>query len=215
MIAERLTALRNQHGIKTKKEASRIFGMPYTTYNNYETGARAPGSEELIKFANYYDVTIDYLLGLSDNPNEKYQSPEFQLFSHPDILPIKTKKIPLLGDISCGEPIIANQEYDSYVEVGTEVRADFAVRAKGDSMTPRIEDGDIVFVREQPMVDNGQVAVVVIEDEVTLKRVRKLEKNSTIMLVPDNPAHGAILLNDENQNVQILGRAIAIQRDVK
>lgn len=75
-------------------------------------------------------------------------------------------KFPLLGNIACGEPIFANEERELYVEAGANIQADFCLRAKGDSMIgARIYDGDIVFIKQQPMVEDGEIAAVLIEDE--------------------------------------------------
>lgn len=207
-IADKLLSLREKEGL-TKKALVDKLGIKYSTYANYESGAREPNSEMLKLIATYYDVSIDYILGL-DNVDKKV----INVSSIPGILPIEKKRIPLLGDIACGKPMFANQEYESYVEVGSDVRADFAVRATGTSMLPKIHDGDIVFVREQPIVDENEVAVVIIDDEVTLKRYRRVNEE-LVSLIPDNPEHNAIYVNlKEKQNVRILGKAIALQRDI-
>ena len=78
-----------------------------------------------------------------------------------NIIPISTKRFPLLGDIACGKPIMANEEKELYVEAGANISADFCLRAKGDSMIgARIYDGDIVFIQQQDMVDDGEIAAV-------------------------------------------------------
>lgn len=207
-IASRLTKLRESKGI-TRQALIDDLEVNYSTYANYEAGTREPNSEMLKKIANYYDVSIDYILGLSNVPLP------FSIYNHPDILPIETKKIPLLGDIACGEPIVANQEYDSYVEVGTEIHVDYAVRAKGDSMVnARILDGDIVFIRQQDIVENGEIAAVIIGDEVTLKRFNR--QGDLIILSPENNAMAPTVINlKEQHNIRILGKAIAFQSDVR
>ena len=131
-----------------------------------------------------------------------------------NVYPITTKKIPLLGEIACGKPIFCNRDFESYVEAGSDLRADFAVRARGDSMiNARIHDGDIVFIREQPIVENGEIAAVCIDDEATLKRVYISGK--TVTLVAENPAYEPIVYQlDETLNIRILGKAIAFQSDL-
>lgn len=135
--------------------------------------------------------------------------------SYDNILPIQTKLIPLLGDIACGEPIIANQEYEVYVECNTDIKADFALRAKGDSMiNARINDGDIVFIRRQDTVNNGEIAAVIIEDEATLKRV--YFSDNMITLASENPAYPPIIITKgDNKNIRILGKAVIFQSIVR
>lgn len=105
----------------------------------------------------------------------------------------------------------------SDLEVGAEIHADFALRAKGDSMTgARIQDGDIVFIRRQDTVNNGEIAAVLIDDEAALKRIRYLPGGMT-MLQAENPAYEPIFIGGEGETrvVRILGKAIAFQGDVK
>ena len=133
------------------------------------------------------------------------------------LLPVTTRRVPLLGTVHCGEPSFAEQEFESYVEAGAEIHADFALRAKGDSMTgARIQDGDIVFIRRQDTVNNGEIAAVLIDDEAALKRIRYLPGGMT-MLQAENPAYEPIFIGGEGETraVRILGKAIAFQGDVK
>ena len=132
-------------------------------------------------------------------------------YNFENIHPIRTKKIPILGEIACGQPIYCDREYDSYIETDSDIQADFALIAKGDSMiNARIQNGDIVFVRSQPMVENGEIAAVCIDDEATLKRVYISEE--TVTLVAENPAYQPIVYNLKNSpNIRILGKAIAFQ----
>ena len=133
------------------------------------------------------------------------------------LLPVTTHRVPLLGTVHCGEPSFAEQEFESYVEAGAEIHADFALRAKGDSMTgARIQDGDIVFIRRQDTVNNGEIAAVLIDDEAALKRIRYLPGGMT-MLQAENPAYEPIFIGGEGETrvVRILGKAIAFQGDVK
>lgn len=133
------------------------------------------------------------------------------------LLPVTTRRVPLLGTVHCGEPSFAEQEFESYVEAWAEIHADFALRAKGDCMTgARIQDGDIVFIRRQDTVNNGEIAAVLIDDEAALKRIRYLPGGMT-MLQAENPAYEPIFIGGEGETrvVRILGKAIAFQGDVK
>jgi len=127
---------------------------------------------------------------------------------------IETRQFPMLGNIACGEPIFAEEQRELYINAGTELKADFCLRAKGDSMIgARIYDGDIVFIREQPDVENGEIAAVQIEDEVTLKRVYKYENR--LELRPENPTHKVLNYEGETLNhIRILGKAVVFQSKV-
>lgn len=134
-----------------------------------------------------------------------------------NIIPITTHKLPMLGEIACGEPRFINENRESYVDAGTNIKADFCLKAKGDSMiNARIMDGDVVFIRRQPVVENGEIAAVAIDDEATLKRFYRDEETGTITLVAENPAYAPMVFTSGNQkNVYILGKAIAFQSDIR
>lgn len=132
-------------------------------------------------------------------------------YGMPDnIIPLpKTKAVPLLGTIACGKPILAVENVSCYVRIDEEVRVDFALECKGDSMiNARIFDGDVVYIREQPDVENGEIAAVLIGEEATLKKVYKYP--SKIVLCPENPLYDDIVYSEEKMNeVRILGKAVA------
>ena len=131
-----------------------------------------------------------------------------------NVFPIQTKKVPLLGTIAAGVPIYADENFDGYRECTEDVDADFCLKIQGDSMIgARINDGDIVFIKKQPDVDNGEIAAVLIEDEATLKRVYK-EKDSLI-LQAENPKYAPIVYTAESYvECRIMGKAVAFQSDI-
>lgn len=196
--------LREKMGISMMEAAKRL-SMPYTTYVNYEKGVREPDSETLIQIANFYETTIDYLLFRYDNSNL------------PDnIMPMpKMRKIPLIGTIACGAPILAAENIEKEVDIPEDIHADFALRCKGDSMiNARIFDGDIVYIRQQDIVDSGEIAAVLIDDEATLKRVKIFDDH--ISLEPENPMYKPLVFWGEEMNdVRILGKAVAFTGPVK
>ena len=132
-------------------------------------------------------------------------------------MPISKRRVPLLGGIVCGEPAFAEEEFESYVAVGTNVHADYCLKAHGDSMIgARIMDGDIVFIRKQDMVENGEIAAVLIGDETTLKRVYYDPDNQVLSLVAENPRFKTLrYMGAELDQVRILGKAVAFQSDVR
>lgn len=138
-----------------------------------------------------------------------------------NILPLpKTKKVPLLGTIACGEPILATENVAEYVDMDADVHADFALRCKGDSMiNARIFDGDVVYIRKQNTVENGEIAAVLIdgvesESEATLKRF--FNEGDKIRLCAENPMYPDIQYHGENMNcVRIIGKAVAFLSTVR
>lgn len=185
-----------------------------------------PSADILPTIANYFGVSVDYLLGIDET--KKAPTPEGgryvgndalleQLRKSGDIIPIETRLYPLLGSIACGEPIYAEENFEAYVEARAHIEADFCLRARGDSMTgARILDGDIVFIKNQSMVDNGEIAAVVIENEATLKRVNYYPEKNLLILKADNPRYADLIYSGEQlDHITILGKAVAFQSDVR
>lgn len=212
-LSKRLKELRNSKGLSQQALANEI-GISKSSINMYERGEREPSVDTLELFADYYNVDMNYLLGNSSIPNTSLHLSE--QINYPNIFPIKKHRIRLLGDIACGKPIYADEEREVYVDVGTDIKADFCLRAKGDSMiNARIMDGDIVFIREQPMVNNGEIAAVIIDDEATLKRVYYYPEKQKLMLVAENAKYEPLVyIGEELEQIRILGLAIAFQSDL-
>lgn len=126
------------------------------------------------------------------------------------IRPIATKRLPLLGNVACGEPIFAEETKGTYIDVDGDIDADFCLTASGDSMiNARIFDGDILFVKSQSIVDDGEIAVVLIEEEATVKRVYYDRENNIITLVPENPMYKPMrYIGEQLNNIRILGKVV-------
>lgn len=196
----RIKELRVKKNLNMRKAAEAI-GIPYTTYINYEKGEREPNSEMLVRLADFFGVTVDTLIG---RECEKPYKDCNNIIAIP-----KMKKVPLIGTIACGQPILAVQNVETQIDLPDGIRADFALRCKGDSMiNARIFDGDIVYIAEQPDVDNGEIAAVIIEDEATLKRVYKYP--GRLELRPENPTFPVLNYEGEMLNsIRIIGKAVA------
>lgn len=195
-------------------EFASLIGCSKSAIGMYETGQRKPKYEILESIADTFNVDMNYLLGKSDT--ERLEN--FTLSSQfSNLFPIEKKKIPLLGDIACGKPIYADEDRESYVIAGTNVNADFCLRAKGDSMIgARILDGDIVFIQKADIVNNGEIAAVIIEDEATLKRVYYYPESQKLVLNAENPKYEPLVYVDsELEQIHILGKAVAFQSDVR
>ena len=210
-FGENLRRIREERGL-SQEQFALIFNTSKQVISRYETGQRSPKINTVSEYAQKLNVDISALTGYSDGSVADDGS---SIFSIPGILPIRTKKIPLLGEIACGVPIYADEHFEGYVECGADIHADFALKAKGDSMiNARILDGDIVFVRKQSSVNPGEIAVVVIDEEATLKRFR--QQGNLAILSPENPEYDPIVVDlENNESVHILGKAIAFQSDVR
>lgn len=208
-IGQRIKQQREAIGLSQEELAQKLGYKSRSTINKIESGINDITQSKVIEFAQALGTTPAYLMGWEEEKDN--------IYSFDNIMPIKTQRIPLLGEIACGEPIYADEDRESYIEIGTNIKADFCLRAKGDSMiNARILDGDIVFIRNQSNVENGEIAAVIIDDEATLKRVYYNRANGILQLVAENPSFPPLIYSgDELDTIRILGKAVAFQSDVK
>lgn len=211
-MKNRIKELRQEHDIKQADLAKHI-GIAQNTLSYWENGKFDIDTDSLKKIADYFQVSTDYLLYRDTPASAQDDLP----LTFDNIFPITKKRFPLLGEIACGEPIYADEDHESYIMAGTDINADFCLKAKGDSMIgARIMDGDIVFIKKMPMVDNGDIAAVIIDDEATLKRIFYHPENNELILQYENPKYASkTLRGEELENVRILGKAVAFQSDVR
>lgn len=224
-FSDRFKQLRTERRLSQQNLADQL-GFSKSSVNMYERGEREPGLESMETIADYFNVDLDYLMGRSAIPNRNdwlksinksvAVEPSQPQMKFDNIIPISIKRFPLLGDIACGKPIMANEEKELYVEAGTNIHADFCLKAKGDSMIgARIYDGDIVFIRKQEMVNNGEIAAVIIDDEATLKRVNYYPEKDLLILKAENSQYEDLVYTGEQLNhIIILGKAVAFQSDI-
>lgn len=213
-MAKRIKDLRTSQGMTLEQVAEKV-GVGKSTVRKWETGLIANmRRDKIAALADALNTSPMYLMGWSDEINP---APALDLSKFDNIYPVNLKKVPLLGEIACGKPIFANEDRESYVLAGSDIRADFCLRAKGDSMiNARILDGDIVFIRKQDMVDNGEIAAVAIGDDVTLKRVFYHPEQDLLILKAENTKYQDMIYSQNQlEQVYILGKAIAFQSDVK
>lgn len=185
------------------KQTATLLDIPYTTYVSYEKGDREPNGETLIKIAEFFNTTVDFLLGRAD----ALKHPDLTFSENICSLP-EFRAVPLVGTIACGTPLLAEENISAVVAVPDFIHADFALRCKGDSMTgARIFDNDIVYVRKQDTVENGEIAAVLIDNEATLKRFYRY--GDTVVLRAENPSYKELQYKKEELNhLKILGKAI-------
>ena len=212
-IAKRIKTLRKRLGY-SYSDMAKLTGLAKSTIQRYETGftEKIPLSKLNI-LAQALNTTPMYIMGWDEE--EPHDCPEPTLPAN--ILPMPdTRKIPLLGTIACGDPILAEQNIEDYVDIPEHINADFALRCQGDSMiNARIFDGDIVYIREQPTVESGEIAAVMVDDDTaTLKRVEFFEDH--IILAPENPHHRPqTFWEDAMDRIRILGKAVAFTSKVR
>lgn len=163
---------------------------------------------KILAFANVLETTPGELMGWD------YEAEPTETVDN--IYKLDKIKLPMLGKVACGEPIFADEDRESYIMIGTDIGADFCLQCQGDSMiNARIHDGDIVFVKKTEIVENGEIAVVIIDDEATLKRFFYYREQNLVILKPENPKYQDIILTGEQLNqVRVIGRAVAFQSDV-
>ena len=191
-------------------ELSKLTGISKSSLQRYASGetTRIPiGNIELI--AKCTGVTARYLMGWEDEPNKTNQISEL-INKYDNISSVKMKRFPLLGEIACGEPIFAQEDKENFIMADMDINADFCLTAHGDSMiNARIHDGDIVFIKQMPIVDNGDIAAVIIDDEATLKRVYYYPQKNKLVLSPENPKYEPfVYVNEELDQIHILGKAV-------
>ena len=193
-IGDNIRTYRRKAGLNQTELAQLLGYTDRSSIAKIETGKVDISQTKLRQMARIFDVTVEQLLGL-EQPQQK--------------------QIPILGTIACGAPILAQEHIESYTDLPGGIHADFALICKGDSMAgARIFDGDIVYIRAQEQVENGQIAAVLIDGEATLKRVRCFDDR--IALEPENPTYRPLILWAEDMNrARILGKAVAFTSQIR
>ena len=204
--------------IESAKPFSEKYGVKLNKndLSQYVNGKNEPGQEKLNILGLALNVSEAWLMGY-DVPMERTSNTSENITEkYPQLQPIpEMRKIPLLGAVACGKPIY--REEDEWISLPNDIDADFCLRCVGDSMiNARINDGDIVFIKACPEVDNGQIAAVSIDNEVTLKRVYYYPEKNKLVLNPENPAYEPfVYTNEELNDIRILGKAIVFLSKVK
>lgn len=192
----RLRELRKAHNL-TQTEVAKIVGIGQSGYSFWESGRSKIDDASLRKLAAMYDVTVDYLLG-SDAP------------------PRKGVRVPVYRAVAAGIPIEAIEDIVDYEEIEPELAATgefFGLRIKGQSMEPRICEGDVVIVRKQDDADTGDTAIVLVNGyEATCKRIKK--DGHGIALIPNNPSYEVKYYSAEEISslpVRIIGKVVELR----
>lgn len=221
-IANRLKQALEMRNMK-QADLVNMTGIGKSSISTYLSGDYEPKQKNLYRLAKALDVNESWLMGY-DVPMERQQPVQSTATSFvgtiPNLLPLpKTRKVPRLGTIACGEPILAQENIEDYDKAPEGVNCDFTLKCKGDSMVgARINDGDIVYIRQQEEVENGEIAAVLVdgagESNATLKRVYLYENQ--IVLQAENPKYSPWVYTGEDMNkVRIIGKAVAFLSEVR
>lgn len=188
--------LRIEHGY-SQEELGNMLGVQRAAVQKWESGT----------VKNIKIDTIKKLAEIFDVPVASFFDGNYMQYDNIISVP-KMNNIPILGTIACGSPILANENFEGEVTLPEDIKADFALKCKGDSMIDaRIMDGDIVYIRHQPTVENGEIAAVLIDDEATLKRVYL--SDNTMTLVACNSRYQPFVFTDSQlDRIRILGKAV-------
>lgn len=204
-LCQTIRRLRESLGLSQDELAKRLGYRSRSTIAKIESGSNDIPQSKIAAFAAALETTPAHLLGL-DTPAPKTAP-------HTEALDT-ARRVPLLGTIAAGSPLFADEHIEEYIEVSGNIKADFCLRVQGDSMIgARIYDGDIVFIRKQPDVEDGEIAAVLVDDSATLKRVYK--DHGAIRLHSENPKYRPMVFTEDNcDSVRILGKAVAFQATI-
>lgn len=203
IFSRNLRALMEQAG-KDRNRVCDDLGFKYSTFNDWYNGNKYPRIDKIEMLSNYFGVMK------SDLIEDKQSLPSNAVpvdFSH-------LKRIPILGRIAAGAPIYAEENIEGYTFTDLNGGAEyFALRVRGDSMNAvRIYDGDIVIIRRQDIVENGEIAAVLIDDQdATLKRFSRSGDIVTLMPQSTNPEHKPFVYDLKKNNVKILGLVVKVE----
>ena len=207
-VGKRIKKVRTNLGL-SQVDFANMIGVTKQTLYKYENDliTNIP-SDKIEAAAKIGHVTPAYLMGWATDVTDAS--------SYTNIHPIGTRRFPVLSSIACGEPIMMQDEREVFVDASDQINADFVLVAKGDSMTgARIHDGDLVFIRSQPSVENGEIAAVGIGDEATLKRVYWYANKTLLVLRAENPKYADMEFSGEQlADVKIFGKAVCFQSDL-
>ena len=201
-LSSRIRQRREQLGLSQEELAARMGYRSKSSITKLEKGINDLPRAKLEELAAALDTTPAWLMGLVDLP---FPPPGFEPL--PEMV-----RVPLVGSIACGTPITAEQNIECYIGVPAAWHADFALTCHRSSMAPTICDGDIVCIRRQPEVEQGEIAAVRIGEEATLKHFHR--QGETVMLLADNTAvcPPMVFAGPQLEEIQIEGRAVGFCR---
>lgn len=211
IFKDRLNEAMKARGIRATELALRT-GLSKARISQYVNGKFIPKSDAVLLLAEALRVSELWLLGKTSDM-EATAPTEDVLPCPENISPLRLRRFPVLGEIACGLPTLAVEDPDCSYVTAADTDADFCLTAKGDSMIgARIFDGDEVFIQRTDVVENGEIAAVVVEGEATLKRLYYYPAEEKLVLAAENPDYPPLVfIGSELESIHILGRAVAFQ----
>lgn len=199
VIGYNLTQLLRRAGM-TQRELAEQLGVSGAAVSSWCSGRKAPRVDKVDAMAKLFGAVREDFFREREDAGQT---------APPGFEPLpRMRRVPLIGSIACGKPITAEENVEGYVEVPEQLRCDFSLRCQGDSMVDAgISDGDVVYIRSQPEVENGQIAAVRIDEEATLKRV--YWDGKVLTLIPENRSYPPMVYaGQELEHIHIEGRAV-------
>ena len=199
MISETIKQIRKTHYLNQTEFANRI-GVTQGAVSQWENGLTRPNLDQLRAISAAFNISVSDIVDETEQPRRDLNT-----------INIRRSAVPILGTIACGQRITPDTTPEGYADLPDGIRADFALRCKGDSMEPTLIDGDLVLIRQQPEVEPGQIAAVSIGDETTLKHVYPQKEG--LLLVADNPQYPPIFASvSADEQIVIHGLAVGYTR---
>ena len=211
IFKDRLNEAMKARGIRATELAQRT-GLSKARISQYVNGKFIPKSNAILLIAEALGVSELWLMGKTSDVDTT--TPPKKILPCPEnVSPLRLRRFPVLGEIACGLPTLAVEDPDCSYVTAADTDADFCLTAKGDSMIgARIFDGDEVFIQRTDVVENGEIAAVVVEGEATLKRLYYYPAEEKLVLAAENPNYAPLVFTgSELESIHILGRAVAFQ----
>ena len=213
-FSDRIKRLRAEQNLSLR-QLSAITDISPSALHSYEVGTREPSHKSLEALSDVFNCDIDYLLAKTDIRNTEANRLGYNTLYEAYIA--SPNRVPVLGYVAAGIPISAIEDIIDYEELAPDMVKDgaeyFALKIKGQSMEPKISDGDVVIVRKQPDIDSGQIAIVCVNgDEATCKKIMK--QDNGILLLPLNPTFAPTFYSNEDIEripITILGRVVELR----
>lgn len=215
-LSDIVSQYRSQHSLSQRQFAAKCNGLTNGYISMIESGMNpntrkplTPSLSKLRSLASGMGITLDELLALMDDSSVSLTSSADLPESVKPLSALHAMRVPLIGTVAAGKPILAEEEYESYVD--SPVKADYALRVEGDSMNPTFLNGDIIYIRSQSDVDDGQIGVVLLDDSAAVKHIYHTPTGLT--LVSENPKYSPIIADgDSYDTIRILGIVVGYTR---
>lgn len=207
-ISENLNAAIQKSGISYRELSDRT-GVPKSAIQRYASGETEKIPIDRLKLiCEALGINVAYIMGWDSDASASPSVPDL-----PNIVPLRRIRVPILGDIAAGEPVLAEEHLQEYAELDENAPScDYGLRVTSDSMEPTIRPGDLVFIRQQDDVDDGQIAAVLLDDSATLKHIYHMPGGLQLLSENVTKYPPRVVTFEEYNTIKILGLAVAYRR---